>query len=730
MISNEINYVKKFREEFSFNVIPIRNNKKAIADYEYSKWFTEIYSRPVTTQNIGVVLGRTSNNLICFDVDAHELYQYLKHWENQTFIVKSGKKGYHVYFRLMKLPKFNNANLIKDGKTIEFFVQKRFMVLPPSFIENESLQSYEIVSDVKPKHITHDEFQEIFLTLYDAGFKIEYGNIGNDSTATKAKKSTRDLADNDWPVGCRYDNGRDLALRRFHEGWNYELVKSEALHKNSNLQTPADYNHVMEWVDAGQSLYRKNIESNNGYFKPVEEFQRKKGKSKPDEKNVIDDTALEIMKNHKFITLRKSEETLTYDEKIYSKDEAESIIKEETEKIIFNCSTHERNEVVNKIKVLTYADIEEFDNDTKLITLENGILDLGTLQLKQHTSEHLSRVLLPVEYVQPKYMINEETIFADIERNLKQTLFWKSLTSSFTVDGVLRKKDFETVLEMMASVFVKIQIDDKAFMNLGGGENGKSIFLEYVESMLGKDNVSRIPLQEITEDKFMSADLDGKSANIFTDLEQYELRRTGKIKAITSGEGIQVQKKHAHPFKLYPFCKLIFSCNRFPKVYDQTQGFFRRWIIIAWDRNFENDPERDEHLKEKLMSNQEEKNYVFSCLVYLARHLNTNSKFSHSKNWKDIQKEWNANADPIDDFVSNYIIDSENNTPVRKVYHFYKDIMLEKSETPLTIGRFGKIFAEYYDQDRMRNGDKTERVWLNVALKRSTQTSMENYDVS
>ncbi len=729
MSENKIDYVRKFRNGFSFNVIPIRNDKKAIADSEYSKWFSEVYDNPIDTKNIGVVLGRTSNNLVCFDIDAHELYSYLKHWENRTLIVKSGKKGYHVYFRLMELPKFNNANMIKDGKTIEFFAQKRLMVLPPSFIEDESIQPYGIISDIEPKSISRIEFEGIFQKLKDDGFKIELGGqTENNLRIEKAKKSTNDLKSEDWPEGCRYPNGRDLALRRFHEGWDYDRVQQEALKKNGTLSNPADYDHVIEWVDAGQSIFEKNQEENNSFFKSTEEFQKQKIKSNTDEKDVIDNTALEIMKNQKFITLRKSEETLTHNGKIYSKDDAESIIKEETEKIIFNCSTHERNEVVNKIKVLTYVNIEEFDKDPKLITLENGILDLEILQLKEHTPEHLSRVLLPVQYNNPKYEIKENTIFADIEENLKDTLFWKFLKSSFTVDGIFRKKDFETILEMMASVFVKRQIDDKAFMNLGKGENGKSVLLEYVESFLGKDNVSRIPLQDITEDRFMCAELDGKSANIFTDLEQYELRRTGKIKAITSGEGIQVQKKHQHPFELYPFCKLMFSCNRFPKVYDQTQGFFRRWIIIQWERNFENDSQRNEHLEEKLMSNQDEKNLVFSCLIHLSRNLNQNGRFTHSKDWKTIQQEWNANADSIDDFVNNYIIDSESNTSVRETYHFYKDVMLEKSETPLTIGRFGKSFAEYYDQDRVKESGKTERVWLNIALKRSVQTSMEHYD--
>jgi P4 family phage/plasmid primase-like protien len=465
-------------------------------------------------------------------------------------------------------------------------------------------------------------------------------------------------------------------------------------------------------------------------FYPVvrEEFQKDTKINR--DKDAVDTTALEIMKNHKFITLRKTEEILTYNGKIFSKSDAESIIKEESEKMIENCTTHDRKEVVNKIKAKTFVNIDEFDKDPKLITVKNGILDLETLELNEHTPEHLSRVLLPVEYSNPKYEIKEETIFADIEKNLADTLFWKFLKSSFTVNGKLIKEAFETALEVTASVFIKTQINDKAIMNLGKGENGKSVLLEYIESILDKDNVSRIPLQEIAEDRFMCAELDGKSANIFTDLEQYELKKTGKIKAITSGEGIQVQRKHQQPFTLYPFCKLMFSCNRFPKVYDQTQGFFRRWVILKWERNFENDPKRDEHLKEKLIENKDEKNLVFSCLVFLARKLHKAGEFTHSKDWKTIQLEWNENADPVDDFVSNYIIESDQNTSVREVYHFYKDVMLEKAETPLGIGRFGKIFSEYYDQDKIKDNGKTERVWLNITLKKPQQTEMKDYDKS
>ena len=428
----------------------------------------------------------------------------------------------------------------------------------------------------------------------------------------------------------------------------------------------------------------------------------------------IDNVADALQRNHNFITLRKTNEILLYNGKIYDKLQAESIIKEETEKLIPNCTEHHRKEVINKIKAQTYSDLEKFDVDPNLITVENGILNLETLELIPHSPKHLSRILFPVEYIKPKY--------DNIEENLKDTEFWQFLKRSFTVCGKFRKDDFETILEIIASPIIKRHVDEKAFMFLGPGENGKSVCLGYIQSIIGRNNVSNITLQDIAEDKFMRANLDGMSANIFSDLEQNELRKTGKIKAITSNEGIEVQEKYGQPFTLYPHCKLFFSCNRFPKVYDQTQGFFRRWIIIKWERDFENDPERIEYLRERLDENQDEKNLVFSCLVSIANRLNKVGKFTHSKNWKTIQREWNENADPIDDFSTNYIIDSDGNKSKRDTYQFYKKIMLEKGETPLGMGKFSRIFAEYFDEDR----DMKTRVWVNIDFKTPRQTILSD----
>ncbi|KER05589.1 hypothetical protein AAA799E16_01761 [Marine Group I thaumarchaeote SCGC AAA799-E16] len=78
----------------------------------------------------------------------------------------------------------------------------------------------------------------------------------------------------------------------------------------------------------------------------------------------------------------------------------------------------------------------------------------------------------------------------------------------------------------------------------------------------------------------------------------------------------------------------------------------------------------------------------------------------------------------LDDFVTNYIIDSDYNKSKRETYQFYKEIMHSKSEMPLGIGQFGKQFKEYFDEDRSNNAKE----WCNIDFKRPIQTKM-NYHI-
>ena len=155
----------------------------------------------------------------------------------------------------------------------------------------------------------------------------------------------------------------------------------------------------------------------------------------------IDIVAHEAIDYWHFVTERESEVIYWYNEMIYESKNAVSIIKEFAEERIADCTESNRNEVVNKIKTLTYMGIEEFDKDPNIVTLENGIFDLSTGKLSDHTHTNFSKVLIPCKYNKPA----EE----EIEKQLEGTLFWDYLTSTCTIEGKLDEMMVTDILEMM-----------------------------------------------------------------------------------------------------------------------------------------------------------------------------------------------------------------------------------------------------------------------------------------
>jgi len=656
-------------------------------------WKDDPTSDDIIKNNYGVILNQ--DNQFVIDIDDPEFNEILQDYLNKTLVNQTGGNGRHYYFKdnVTRVEEFRirTTKLYFGDKIIGDIKAKFSYVIGCGSIHKNGNEYKKISSTNK---ILELDGYDILKILKDNGI----------TTKNETKKNTK------------FEDGLKVGER------NNECFKTACdVFEKRHLDFESGLNFIKTW----NSLSENPLHSSEVQVVVKSAWDRIINKEfQFDGIDKIDNVVMNLREKNTFVTLKKTDEILLFNGKIYDKVQAEAIIKEETEKLIPNCTTHHRNEVVNKIKVQTYSDIENFDSDPNLVVVENGILNLNTLELKSHASKHLSRVLLPVQYIAPTWRIDDDTIFEDMEKNLKDTLYWKFLKNSFIVNGKFKKDEFETALEVSSSPIIKHHIDEKAIMFLGNGDNGKSVLLEYIESLYGEDNISNITLQNIADDKFMSADLDGMSANIFTDLGHNELRNTGKIKAIVSNEGIQVQRKHQQGFKLKPYCKLLFSCNRFPKVFDQSQGFFRRWIVVKWERNFDGDPQRDEGLKQKLNKNQEEKNLVFSCLVQLANRLHRMGKFSHTVDWKIIQREWNENADPLDGFATNYILDSENSKTKRETYQFYKEIMFEKGETPLGMGQFSKAFAEYYEEDR----DSNARIWLNIDFKRPVQTIMRKIE--
>lgn len=125
-----------------------------------------------------------------------------------------------------------------------------------------------------------------------------------------------------------------------------------------------------------------------------------------------------------------------------------------------------------------------------------------------------------------------------------------------------------------------------AVLLFGSGRNGKGAFLHTLELLLGHANVSSVSLTELTDNRFRSATLLGKLANIAGDISDKWLSQTATFKAITGGDAIQAERKYGAAFDFRPWALPIFSTNKPFGSDDSSEGYWARWVIVPFPNSF------------------------------------------------------------------------------------------------------------------------------------------------
>ena len=140
---------------------------------------------------------------------------------------------------------------------------------------------------------------------------------------------------------------------------------------------------------------------------------------------------------------------------------------------------------------------------------------------------------------------------------------------------------------------------EKALLLLGPGADGKSTSLNVLQALVGEENCSNVNLNSL-DDQFHRVSLHNRVLNVFTEA-QAKAFESDIFKAVVSGDRINAAYKHKDVFEFRPFCKLAFSSNHLPEVLDNSDGFFRKVLLIKHRRQFFG-PDRDPYLLDKLLT--------------------------------------------------------------------------------------------------------------------------------
>ncbi|WP_243135518.1 DNA primase family protein [Clostridium perfringens] len=342
--------------------------------------------------------------------------------------------------------------------------------------------------------------------------------------------------------------------------------------------------------------------------------------------------------------------------------------------------------------ILVSKDFDDFNRNPYLVNVRNGLLDIRDMSFKEHTPSYLSTVQLNVEY-------NPQVDCPQFKKFLNEVLDCKLIP---------------LVQEIVGYLLTTNTVSQKAFVFWGLARTGKSTLLWVVEYLLlGKKNVSNIPWQEIG-DKFKTAELLGKLANVFSDLPSKSIDDTGIFKVVTGEDYLMAEKKNKNPFKFKPFARLVFSCNELPRNYvDRTEGFYRRLIIVPFNRQIEKS-KIDKALKYKF---QREKEGILNwALEGLKRLYENNFEFSENELTDGVKKEYKRENNNVISFVEECCeIDSLFSCSRIEIYEAYKEFCGEAGLKALSQIKFNKELEGNFNITRSRSGKL--RLWNGVRIK-------------
>jgi len=338
-------------------------------------------------------------------------------------------------------------------------------------------------------------------------------------------------------------------------------------------------------------------------------------------------------------------------------------------------ASYARNEILRNIQYDRYLDPEELNGRKDLLNLLNGALDLKQLKLLPHDRAQLSTIQLPVHYQEnarcDRWLQFHDEIFAGDKDKQEKIDFLQEYTGYLLIPDVRQEK---------AGIF------------LGPGANGKGTYIAVVEAILGEANFSAVSLENLKNPHYR-ADLFGKLLNVSTESGAAFLKHTDILKQLISGDTIACDRKYEQPFKFEPHARFLFAMNELPRINDTSYGFFRRLVIIEFNRKFD-ETSRDPYLREKLLG---ELDGIFLWALVGLKRLRERGYFIDPPSSKARVARYQLEASSVLQFVEQEcILNSEASIQAEDFYKDYVVWAKDNGLQPVSSPKFSDQILTYY----------------------------------
>jgi P4 family phage/plasmid primase-like protien len=181
----------------------------------------------------------------------------------------------------------------------------------------------------------------------------------------------------------------------------------------------------------------------------------------------------------------------------------------------------------------------------------------------------------------------------------------------------------------------------------GDGANGKSTILDIVSALFGSELVTAIPPQDLAQE-YRRAMLARARINVVSELPETEILESVAVKAVLTGDSITAREIREAPFRFRPRAAHLFAANELPGVRDMSHGFWRRWAILTFSREFSGS-EADTGIGQRIIDSELEA--IASWAVDGAAELMARGRYQIPSSSVEAVHEWRHSADVVTRFL-------------------------------------------------------------------------------
>ena len=341
-----------------------------------------------------------------------------------------------------------------------------------------------------------------------------------------------------------------------------------------------------------------------------------------------------------------------------------------------NLSQSKRKEVLAYINLIVKT--ETTLADANLIAFKNGVYNIVEDTFSEFSPEFIITNKIPHNYV------------ADAKSDLLDHVMKKLACGDENV--------YKLLYQAIGYCFYRRNELRKSFFLLGEKRNGKSTFLDMVGTLLGEINTANLDLCEIG-DRFRTAELTGKLANIGDDINDEWVSNTAIFKKVVSGDTVTAERKGKDPFKLRSFAKFFFSANSLPRLGrgKDSSAVLDRLVIIPFDAKFtKDDPDYDPFIKYKLRGEDVMEALIAKAIPAL-REVLAEQEFATCERIRKNIEEFEISNNPIMEFYEDLDESDYMNEPIKAVYQKYTGFCFANNLQAMSAIEFQKQMKKQFD---------------------------------